>query len=101
MPERREPGVIALCVVDRPAGSFGNMRPGDMWRWPDQDRDGRECWVVMLPERHCWYSTMQATGGGGWEVTGTPPNITVTPSIWCNPPEGWHGWIRDGELVPA
>lgn len=38
----------------------------------------------------------------GWKVEGVAPNITVSPSIFCNPngnPPGWHGWIRDGELV--
>lgn len=46
-------------------------------------------------------TTQQASGGGYWEVSGTPPLITVSPSIWHNAPCGWHGFIRNGELVPA
>jgi hypothetical protein len=38
-----------------------------------------------------------------WEVTGTPPKITVSPSIrlMTNDGDEWHGYIRDGELVEA
>ena len=33
-----------------------------------------------------------------WTRTGTPPMITVTPSLNVNN-EQWHGWLRDGELI--
>jgi hypothetical protein len=47
-----------------------------------------------------------------WEVSGTPPLITVSPSIdvcrfvqrdgeWVRDGSYWHGWIRAGELVGA
>ncbi len=32
----------------------------------------------------------------GWTVSGTPPNITVSPSI--NVIGYYHGWIRNGEI---
>lgn len=32
----------------------------------------------------------------GWEVTGTPPNVTVHPSI--NAVGHYHGWLKDGVL---
>lgn len=38
-----------------------------------------------------------------WTVTGTPPRVSVTPSIWDNagegPPHEFHGFLTDGKLV--
>lgn len=28
-------------------------------------------------------------------------DITVEPSIWISQPEHWHGYLRNGELVPV
>src|SRR5580698_5580790 len=86
-------------------GSFGTVAPpGTMIRatWYDEyaQRPG-ESWLISLPDGGEWITTQQATGGGYWEVSGTPPAITVSPSIWHNSPTGWHGWIRGGELVDA
>lgn len=86
-------------------GSFGRTAPpGTMIRAPwydDYAKRPGESWLVALPDGGEWMTTSEATGGGFWEVTGTPPLITVSPSIWHNAPTGWHGWIRDGELVQA
>lgn len=86
--------------------TFGCEIPvGTMIRatWFD-DHTGRrpgESWLVILPDGGQWLTTQSATGGGYWEVTGTPPLITASPSIWHNQPRGWHGWVRNGELVDA
>jgi Family of unknown function (DUF6527) len=95
--------MTALRIIDPPDLGAGtdSIEVGDMWRWERADRDGREAWAVMLPGRRIWWTTDHAAGGGGWEATGEPPAITVTPSIWVSPPDGWHGWIRDGQLVDA
>ena len=76
--------------------------PGTMIRipWFDDFASGRgESWCVALPDGGDWITTQKASSGGHWTVTGTPPLITVTPSIWNNRPNGWHGWIRDGYLT--
>lgn len=79
----------------------GDAEPGDMWRAPWMDIEGREAWAIVLPNRTVWYTTQRAHGVL-WEISGEPPSITVTPSIWDQDPEnGWHGWIRDGRLVEA
>jgi Family of unknown function (DUF6527) len=37
-----------------------------------------------------------------WDVTGTPPQITVSPSIFDHSAgREWHGFIRDGEMTAA
>jgi hypothetical protein len=73
-----------------------------MWREPDLDNDHGECWAIVLPNRTVWYSTVSASGGAYWTVTGDAPRITVHPSIDDRDPAWpWHGWIRNGEMRPA
>lgn len=45
------------------------------------------------------YWNPEAGYHGGWTVTGTPPEITVHPSI--NVVNHWHGWLKNGELTLA
>jgi hypothetical protein len=104
-----------LHIVDRPVDERGVVNdhwglvddPGAMWRIPDWDKDGRECWAIVLPNRAgIWWTTYRAgnnTDGPLWEVTGEPPNITVNPSINAGDgpgPHNWHGWIKDGVMTP-
>ena len=86
-------------------GSFGSKAPpGTMIRaaWYDKftEQPG-ESWLISLPDGGEWITTRKATDGGYWTVTGTPPGITASPSIWHNKPKGWHGFVRNGELVSA
>jgi hypothetical protein len=82
--------------------------PGAMWRWPERDMPGRECWVIKLPKKAgAWWTTFRAPdnspGGTLWKVEGVPPLITVTPSINAGEnhlPYGWHGHIKNGLLSP-
>lgn len=88
-------------------GSFGRSAPpGTMLRaeWYDEfsdHPDGIESWIISLPDGGEWITSQRASGGGYWTVTGTPPLITASPSVWHNSPKGWHGWVRNGELVDA
>ena len=88
-------------------GSFGRtVPPGTMVRadWYDEyahHPQGVESWLIALPDGGEWITSSKASGGGYWTVTGTPPNITASPSIFHNAPKGWHGFVRNGELVPA
>lgn len=85
--------------------SLGLIAPaGTMIRvaWYDEHADQPgESWLIALPDGGDWITTQRAKGGGYWTVTGTAPNLTATPSIWHNAPNGWHGWLRNGELVQA
>jgi hypothetical protein len=99
-----------LRIVD-PFPGWDALQVGDMWRVPKDDFEGRECWYIVLPSigeyaskagaLNTWHTTARSSNDaeGMWEVTGEPPNITVRPSI--NVMGDWHGWITDGELVPA
>lgn len=69
--------------------------------WYDRHGNGGESWLCILPDGGQWITTQTATGGGSWQVSGTPPKITVSPSIWHDQPGGWHGHIRDGVMEPA
>lgn len=57
--------------------------------------------VVVLPNGVAWCVHAGTSGGSGWQVTGEPPRLTVTPSIDMKGGgrDAWHGWIRDGRLV--
>jgi len=101
----------SLYIIEPPEGEPNHAqlmdKPGAMWRWPDLDRDGREAWVIVLPNRAgIWWTTYLADGPDGgqmWDVTGEPPNITVKPSINAGDGPGvgnWHGWITDGAMTP-
>jgi hypothetical protein len=107
-PDNRE-----LYVIDRPnhgqdtgpATHVLGHHAGAMWREPALDTDGRECWVIVLPNRAgSWWTTYGAQGShDGWSVTGSAPALTVNPSINAGDapgPGNWHGWIRDGMLTP-
>jgi hypothetical protein len=90
-----------LVAIDTP-GSGALLKAGDMWREPAVDNEQGECWAIVLPNRTVWYSTVSASDGAYWQVTGTAPNITVHPSIDDrDPSRPWHGWIINGELVGA
>ena len=86
--------------------SLGMIAPaGTMIRaaWYDgfsQHPDGIDSWLVALPDGGDWITSQEAKGGGYWTVTGIPPLITATPSIFHNAPHGWHGFITNGELTP-
>lgn len=80
--------------------------PGAMVRatWFDEfsdHPDGIESWLIVLPDKGTWITSQKASGGGYWTVTGIAPNITASPSVFHNAPTGWHGWVRNGELVDA
>lgn len=115
-------GAIPLRVINGPPD--GEREPGMMWRYPDGDEGGRECWWIVLPNTKplapgyalevSWRTTDRASHAPHemWQVTGTAPALTVSPSIdaecWGEREgqpvrEGsyWHGWIRNGELVDA
>lgn len=66
-----------------------------------RDNSGRKPLVVLLPGGH--YFLIDGQGYSEekgyydcWTVTGTPPKITVVPSI--NMVGKWHGFLTDGVL---
>jgi hypothetical protein len=66
-------------------------------KYRDQHKANRLPLTVMLPDGGVWCVDARAStpGAGGWDVTGTPPNITVRPSILT---DRYHGWLTDGVL---
>jgi len=69
---------------------------GAMWYadwYPWKGSDGH-CLVVKTPGGE-WV----VDGPNRWTRTGVPPNVTANPSILFNGPNGYHGWLRNGELV--
>jgi hypothetical protein len=92
-------------------------QPGDMWpepAWlnpaarvslsPEYFRDHadkRPPLMVCLPNGTFWcIDTVPSKGGSGWNVSGEPPYITVSPSIYNAPgtPCAYHGFLTNGVL---
>lgn len=113
---------LRLRIVD-PFPDEADLEPGMMWRYPQGDEAGRECWWIVLPnwkpaepglpDRISWRTTDRASAAPHemWDVTGVAPNLTVTPSIdvecWrvgldqqsYRDGSHWHGFLTNGELV--
>ena len=71
--------------------------PPDDWQQGDYGKDEKGDWWVWPPE--C--NPCHITGNGeaaNWKVTeNEDKTITVSPSIFYNPPNGWHGHLVNGE----
>ncbi|SFR08799.1 hypothetical protein [Desulfoscipio geothermicus] len=87
--------------------------PGDMWFAPwinghselspeykQKFKGKRPPICVQLPNGHIWcVDTKFAGQEHGWTVFGTPPWITVYPSVSIPGPNGYHGWLVNGVLT--
>lgn len=62
--------------------------------WKEHRYDGSIVWLISLPSNRVFAS--DTAERGGWTWTGTPPNVTIRPSI--NIPDGWHGFVTDGVI---
>lgn len=87
------------------------------WFWDNKDRD--EHLYCKIPGNHDWNIESRCSNCDKpddrmhrcWIWSGTVPNITVgkngntcgagAGSVWGSMPDGWHGWLKDGKLVPA
>ncbi|MGH2352482.1 MAG: hypothetical protein ACRDI2_23245 [Chloroflexota bacterium] len=59
--------------------------------------DRRPPLLVVLPNRDIFSIDSCISGATrGWEVSGDPPRITISPSINCV--GRYHGWLRNGIL---
>lgn len=88
----------------REFGGFREAPPGAMWvaEWlRDSSRvkppAGGDPIMVKLPGGHDWCLDSEASGGGYWVRSGTPPHLEVHPSI--NVVGSYHGWLQGGVLT--
>ena len=88
------------------AAPVGAMTRAD-WLETMYKGDDGICLVVKMPAnadgsgKADWVIDGESSNGGRpWKRTGTPPNVTVTPSIFMFPNAGgFHGWLRNGEIT--
>lgn len=75
--------------------------PGAMfdtfWRPELRKTDGLAISVVC-PNGQVWCIDDKATSGGFWTREGTPPKLTVSPSIVAG---DYHGFLRNGVLTAS
>lgn len=76
---------------DREGFTWDEVKPGDYFKCRGPQQDGVS-FIVCAPNgdhgRICsrvWYIEEHDDG-----------SITVSPSIWCNTPNGWHGYLEKG-----
>ncbi len=73
--------------------------PGAMfeiyWR-PGLRKDDGHAIAVVCPDGMVWEIDGPASSGGFWSRTGTPPKLSVTPSILT---PGYHGYLTNGVLT--
>jgi hypothetical protein len=81
------PGATWICDW------FPKEGPNGQWTGPDGN-----VWAVMMPAGVEWIIYSHASQSNQkWQVTGTPPGITVSPSILQ---VGlYHGFIKDGVIT--
>ena len=78
---------------------FNGAKHGDEWYPPNVDTLPL---IVLLPGKRYFLIDGQCFSVergyyDGWFVRGTPPNITVAPSI--NMVDGYHGFLRNGVIT--
>lgn len=93
----RTPEGALVVTHDAPAGA--------MWFacWYEEEKlytgpDGHSLMVMCPPGQSPmdhWHVDGPASSGGGWTRTGTPPEVTVSPSIQT---PRYHGFLRNGYL---
>jgi hypothetical protein len=94
----RDLPIGAMVYLDLPEEELRQRHLSDQY-WA-QNAQHRKPLVVKLPngytflvDSQCWENGRHY---GGWTVTGTPPHITVQPSI--NMVGLYHGWLQSGVL---
>jgi len=89
----RLPDGKEVTVEEAPVGAIWRawwFEESPSWAGPDG-----QCLIVKTPGGD-WCVDGPAKDGSHWKRTGTPPNISVTPSILI---EGkYHGFLTDGVL---
>lgn len=99
-------GFSVLMRDDRTGNEYTlrNVPVGAMWHAPwlrpfpehNHAGDPKGPIIVRLPCGWDWNVDGPSKNGGYWTRTGSPPNLTVTPSILV---PGYHGFLRDGSLT--
>jgi hypothetical protein len=77
-----------------PGAMFDAFWLGDWAKGPD----GLHLSVVLPPDNHIWHVDGPSTSGGRWSRSGTPPDITATPSILT---PKYHGFLQGGVLTDS
>jgi hypothetical protein len=88
----------ATGEIKKHAYEFG---AGAMFVWPDDGDYWGGVHVILPPARGMvdeWHVDGRAVSGGRWTRTGTPPRITVSPSILT---DAYHGFLQNGVLTDS
>jgi hypothetical protein len=95
--KRSDNGVL-LRLQEAPVGAMWNAD------WLPQNYRGPDGWCLVVNTPGGQWAVDGPPEGqrtGCWQRTGTPPDVTATPSILIRNPDGterYHGWLRNGWL---
>ncbi len=107
MPDLAATPGIPLRMLESAPADMDDWQPGMMWPLELLDAESAGFSVVLCRHQDAaghdwpivWHTRQMPQDGPRWDVTGTPPHITVSPSI--NVIGVWHGFIRDGVILDA
>lgn len=93
-------------ILDRPWRSKEQLpmwEPGamfDAWWMSDYAKgpDGLHLSVTLPPDGHVWHIDGPSISGGRWARTGTPPLVSVTPSILTG---SYHSFLGSNGYPPG
>jgi hypothetical protein len=66
---------------------------GDFYIWPDRKN------VTLFLPRDTSPITLPVNCEGGWTLYGSDDFPTIAPSIFRDPPRGYHGYLQNGVLT--
>ena len=84
-----------MTIDDAPAGA---LYDAGWFHISGYQRNGDGISIVCKTPAGEWYIDGPASNGPGWQRTGIPPDISVSPSIGIGNPQRMHGWLRNGWL---
>lgn len=90
-----------MTLEEAPAGAMWNA----WWMSESRTRRGPGTWVredgislhVKTPAGEWCVDAPPSSGNGGWSRSGTPPDVTASPSIVIGA-NAYHGFLRNGWL---
>lgn len=107
---RRADTGLTMLLDEAPAGAMWNAwwigRESRVYKGPGSFIGPDGIALMVKTPGGDWFVDGPANNGPGWTRSGAPPRVTASPSILIPHGRGasrepYHGWLRNGVLVPC